>query len=83
MVSYPVIEQLYDCNFGDRCTIITTIPAMQKLTFHLPHVQIIGTHHCGNTLREEFKRCESYQNVLCCRDYAEHAVDSFAHQIKS
>ena len=56
---------------------------MQKLTFHLPHVQIIGTHHCGNTLREEFKRCESYQNVLCCRDYAEHAVDSLAHQIKS
>ena len=32
------------------------IPAIQKLAFHLPHVHIIGTHHCGNMRREAFKR---------------------------
>ena len=37
---------------------------MQKLSFHLPHVRILGTHHCGNTLREVFKRRAAYQYVL-------------------
>ena len=25
------------------------IPAMQKLAYHLPHVLILVTYHCGNT----------------------------------
>ena len=25
------------------------IPAIRKLAFHIPHVRILGTHHCGNT----------------------------------
>ena len=25
------------------------IPEIKKLAFHLPHVHIIGTSHCGNT----------------------------------
>ena len=29
-----------------------------------------------------FKRRESFQYVLCCRDYAEIIVASFSHQIK-
>ena len=30
------------------------IIAMQNTAFHLPHIQIIGTNHCGNTRREAF-----------------------------
>ena len=46
------------------------IPAIQKLAFHLPHVRIIGTNHCGEMRRIAFKRPELFQDVLCCRDYA-------------
>ena len=31
------------------------IPAIQKLAFHLPHVRIIGTNHCGEMQRTAFK----------------------------
>ena len=54
------------------------IPAIQKLEFHLPHVRILGTNHCGELRRTAFKRRELFQDVLCCRDYAERAVASFA-----
>ena len=59
------------------------IPEIQKLAFHIPRVQIIGTNHCGESRRTVFKYIESFQDVLCCRDYAEMAVASFSHQIKS
>ena len=59
------------------------IPAIQKLSFHLPHVRILGTNHCGEIRRTAFKRCELFQDVLCCCDYAERVVTSFANQIKS
>ena len=47
------------------------IPAIQKLAFHLPHVRILGKNHCGEMRRTAFKRCEFFQDVICCRDYAE------------
>ena len=59
------------------------IPEIQNITFHLPHVRIIGTNHCGNTRREAFKRCSANQYVLCRRDCSERVVASFAHQIHS
>ena len=31
------------------------IPAIQKLTFHLPHVRILGTNDCGAMRRIAFK----------------------------
>ena len=58
------------------------IPAIQKLAFHLPHVRILGTNHCGELRRTAFKRRELFQDVLCCRDYAEKVVASFVNQIK-
>ena len=57
------------------------IPAIQKLAFYLPHVRILGTNHCGEMRRTAFKRRELFQDVLCCRDYAERLVSRFAHQI--
>ena len=33
--------------------------------------------------RTAFKRCESFQDVLCCRDYADRVVANFANQIQS
>ena len=59
------------------------IPAIQKSVFHLPHVRIIGTNHCGETRRTAFKLRESFQDVLCFRDYAERVVASFSNHIKS
>ena len=34
------------------------IPEIQKLEFHIPHVQILGTNHCGDSRRTAFKRRE-------------------------
>ena len=59
------------------------IPAIQKLAFHLPHVRILGTNHCGKLRRTAFKRRELFQYVLCRRDYAEMVLVSFANQIQS
>ena len=50
------------------------IPDIQKLAFHLPHVNILGTNHCGEMRRTAFKRRELFQDVLCRRDYAERVV---------
>ena len=59
------------------------IPAIQKLDFHLPHVRILGTNHCGEMRRTAFKRRELFQDVICCRDYDESLVARFANQIQS
>ena len=59
------------------------ILAIQKLAFHLPHVRILGTNHCGEMRCKAFKRCELFQDVLCRRDYAERVVASFDNQIQS
>ena len=59
------------------------IPDIQKLAFHLPHVRILGTNHCGEMQRTAFKRRKLFQDVLCCRDYAERSVASFSNQIQS
>ena len=59
------------------------IPEIQKLLFHIPHIQILGKNHCGDSRQTAFKRRKSFQNVLCRRDYAERVVASFAHQIQS
>ena len=59
------------------------IPSIQKLDFRLPHVRILGTNHCGEMQRTAFKRRELFQDVLCCRDYAERLVASFDNKIQS
>ena len=59
------------------------IPAIQKLASHLPHVRILGTNHCGEMRRTAFKRCESFQYVLCRRDYSERVISRFSSQIQS
>ena len=56
------------------------IPAIQKLAFHLPHVRIIGTNHCGDLRHTAFKCRELFQDVLCHHDYAERVVARFSHQ---
>ena len=59
------------------------IPSIQKLAFHIPHVRILGTNHCGELRRTAFKRRELFQDVLCRCDYAERVVASFSNQIQS
>ena len=59
------------------------IPAVQKSAFHIPHVRILGTNHCGEMRRTAFKQLELFQDVLCRLDYSERVVASFANQIKS
>ena len=59
------------------------ITAIQKLAFHISHVQILGTNHFGDSRRTAFKTHESFQYVLCRCDYAERIVASFPHKIQS
>ena len=49
----------------------------------IPHVQILGTNHCGESIETTSKRRKSFQDVLCCPDYAEGVVASFSNQIQS
>ena len=53
----------------------------KDLALHLPHVRIIGTHHCGNKCREAFKHRGYFQDVLCSCDYEELVVAIFEHKI--
>ena len=53
------------------------------MAFHLPHVCILGTNHCGEFQRTAFKRRELFKDVICCHDYVERVVASFANQIQS
>ena len=57
------------------------ISKILKLVFHLSHVQILGTNHCGDSCRNAFKHRELFQNVLCHLDYADMVVASSAHKI--
>ena len=59
------------------------IPAIQELSFHLPHVRILGKNHCSEMQRTAFKRRELFQDVLCRSDYAEIVVARFSNQIQS
>ena len=59
------------------------IPAIQKLAFQLPNVRILGTNQCGEMRRTALKRRESFQYVLCRRDYAERVVARFDNKIQS
>ena len=56
------------------------IPEIHKLEFHLPHVQILGKNHCGDSCRTALKRRELFQDMLCHRDYFERLVASFPHK---
>ena len=58
------------------------IPAIQRFDFHLLHVRIPGTNHCGELRHTDFKRRESFHDFLCHGDYAERVVASFAHWIQ-
>ena len=35
-------------------------PEIQKLAFHIPHVKILGTNHCGKSRQTAFKCRESF-----------------------
>ena len=46
-------------------------------------MRIVGTNHCGELRRTDFKLRELFQDVLFCRDYEERVVASFSNQIQS
>ena len=69
-----------ETTISDFCTSFY-LPAIKKLAFRLPYVRIFGTNHCGEIRRTAFKRRELFPYVLCCHDYAERVVASFAHKI--
>ena len=53
------------------------------MAFHIPPVQILGTNHCVDSHRTEFKHRESFKDVLCRHDYSERLVASVSNQIQS
>ena len=59
------------------------ISAIQRSAFHLPHVRILCTNHCGELQRTALKRRELFQYVLCPCEYDERLVTRFTHQIQS
>ena len=54
------------------------IPAINKLAFHIPHVKILGTNHCGDSRQTSFKHCEYYQDMLCFHHCSERVVAIFS-----
>ena len=50
---------------------------------HLPHLHILGTHHCGKEYSEAFRCRGFYQDLTCCHDYEESLVEIFSNQIQS
>ena len=50
---------------------------------HLPHVDILRTHHYVKELRDAFKLRRNLHAFLLRHDYAEWVVSSFYHQIQS
>ena len=58
------------------------IQEIWKLSFHLPHVKILGINKCGYSRWTAFKCCKSFQDVICRRGYAERVVASFDHEIQ-
>ena len=59
------------------------MPAIQDLDFHLPHMCILVTNHCVDTLCTAFKRRELFQDIIFRRDYAEREVARFDNKIQS
>ena len=53
------------------------IPGIKKLAFHVPHVQMLGTSHFGDSHQTAFKPCKYFQDVLCHCDYAKRVVAIF------
>ena len=88
--SYDVISKLYT---QKELVLIETpiksfhekfyIPALQKLGFHLPHVRILGTRHCGKERCGTFKHWGNFHDTLCYRDYEERAVSIFDNKTQS
>ena len=67
---------MMDKYIADFCTSFY-ITEIQNIAFHLPHIRIIGTNHCGNTHHEALKYHITKQDVLCCCDYTERVVAIF------
>ena len=59
------------------------IPYIQKMTFHFPHVHILGTHNCGKECCNTFKRQSNLYYILCRQGYADQIVSSFSYQMQS
>ena len=59
------------------------ITEIQKLTFHISLVKILGTSYFGDSHQTEVKRREYFQDVICCRDYAKRILSRFSNQITS
>ena len=59
------------------------ISAIQRLVFHLPHVLILGTNHCGELQHTAFKGRALFNDVLCRCDTDERVVSIFVHPLQS
>ena len=44
---------------------------------YIPHVQILGMNHCGDSRQTVLKRREEFQDALRCRYYYERVVAIF------
>ena len=59
-IKYIVIMEIYIADFYTSLF----IPSIQNIALNLPHVRILGTHQCGNTHCQVFKRHSDFQDFL-------------------
>ena len=58
---------------------ILYIPSIKNISFNVPHVCTIATHQYENTAPKKLNFCGYFHDVLCCSNYVELVVASFAH----
>eukprot|EP00957_Ditylum_brightwellii_P081621 6209078-Ditylum_brightwellii.AAC.1 len=58
-------------------------PAIEKLAYHLPHMQIVGTKHIGSARRDAMLRCNEKKDIKVWCDFADRFVAEFATEIQS
>ena len=59
------------------------IPTIEKLSFHLAHVRIIGSMECGKTINDFFHNNASKNNIKSKKYYAEKSRETNGIEIQS
>ena len=57
-------------------------PAIMKLAFHLPHVKLLGKHHCAAQRKAAFVQRGANMDITLRRDYAERCVERHAIELQ-
>ena len=57
------------------------LPSLEKYAYHLPHVQVLGKHHCSKLRHDAF--LDNPSSLFTKRDYADRLQTAFSMEIQS